>query len=101
MAPKTRMPFYTNDEIRVLKRAFDLACADLGLEPGRRGQREQLGCLIFEIAATGVDDCTALRRRSVRRFRSSFAAGRPPVVSENVPALVVRLTRPSSGEPRK
>lgn len=89
------MPFYTNDEIRALKRAFDLACADLGLHPGSRALRERLGVLIFEVAASGVDDCTALRRQSVCRFRNSVAAGRPERTSAKVPAFVLRLSRPS------
>ncbi len=76
------MPFYTNDEIRELKRAFDLACADLGLVPDRRTRmlREQLGSLIFDIAAAGVEDCASLRRQSVRRFQRAVGAGDVPSV---------------------
>ncbi|WP_072394439.1 hypothetical protein [Hyphomicrobium sp. CS1GBMeth3] len=79
------MPFYTNDEIREIKRAFDLACADLGLRPNSRSRplREELGSLMFDIAATGVDDCTSLRRQSVRQFQRAVGAGVLPDVARS------------------
>lgn len=95
------MPFYTNDEIRVLKRAFDLACADLGLHPGRRVMRKRLGVVIFEIAAGGVSDCATLRRQSVRRFRNSDTAGRAEADAPEIASFITRLNRPLPDRPGK
>ena len=73
MTSTTGKCFFTSDELSVLQRAFDLACADLRLSFQRPPMREQLGALIFELAAAGEIDCAALRRLSVQRFRGRFA----------------------------
>ncbi len=61
---------FTNEELSVLKQAFDQACADLGLTPDRTLQREHLAALIFQMATGGETDCATLRRDGVARFRN-------------------------------
>jgi hypothetical protein len=60
---------FTNEELAVLKQAFDQACSDLGLAPDRRLEREHLAALIFRLATAGEMDCATLRRDSAGRFR--------------------------------
>lgn len=60
---------FTNEELSVLKRAFDQACADLGLAKGRMLEREHLAVLIFPMATGGAKDGAELCRKSVARFR--------------------------------
>jgi hypothetical protein len=69
MVSTKRKSIFSSDELSVLQRAFDLACKDLRLSPDGVRPCEELGALIFDIAATGEADCMALRRESVRRFR--------------------------------
>ncbi|MBN8911901.1 MAG: hypothetical protein J0H65_07555 [Rhizobiales bacterium] len=60
---------FTNEELSILKRAFDQACADLELAPDSRLHREHLAVLIFQMATGGESDCERLRRHGVERFR--------------------------------
>ena len=64
-----RQSVFTNEELSVLKRAFDQACADLGLAQGRTLEREHLAVLVFQMAVGGEKDGAELCRKSVARFR--------------------------------
>lgn len=69
MASSKGQSFFTNEQLSVLKQAFDQACADLQLTCDRTLQREHLAVLIFQMAAAGETDGATLRQQSVRRFR--------------------------------
>lgn len=69
MKSNDRQCVFTNEELSVLKRAFDQACVDLGLDQGRALEREHLAVLIFRIAAGGEEDSAELCRQGVQRFR--------------------------------
>jgi len=60
---------FTNEELCVLKRAFDQACADLGLAQSRTLEREHLAVLILQMATGGEKDGAELCQKSVARFR--------------------------------
>ena len=60
---------FTNEELSILKRAFDQACADLELAPDSILQREHLAVLIVQMATGGETDCATLRQHGVERFR--------------------------------
>jgi hypothetical protein len=85
---------FTNDELSVLKRAFDEACADLGLTPDQTLQREHLAGLIFQIATGGETDCGALRQQGIARFR----LGTPWRLIEVGTTDVIALTRGTTSD---
>ncbi|MCC7251088.1 hypothetical protein [Hyphomicrobium sp.] len=88
--------FFTSEELLLLQRAFDLACADLKLGRERGAQREQLGAFIFQVASTGKVSVAGLRRQSVQRFRHWAA---PPPVDTGL-AGVLRFADGIKGQPR-
>ncbi len=69
MDSKGRHSAFTNEELSVLKRAFDQACADLGLGQSRTLEREHLAVLIFQMARGGAEDSAELCRQGVQRYR--------------------------------
>lgn len=71
MASTKRKSYFTNDDLVLLQKAFDLACADLRLGRASLPVREQLGVILFQIAEAGETDCTELRRRAVECLRST------------------------------
>ena len=75
MASAKSKSFFTNDELATLRRAFELAAADLGLSPADDVPRTRLSALVFDVARTGVSDCVTLRAQAVARFKDP-AAGR-------------------------
>ncbi len=69
MTSAKRKSYFTNDDLAALQVAFDLACAELRLGRAALAAREQLGALLFQIAANGETDPRQLRRRAVDCFR--------------------------------
>lgn len=83
---------FTNEELSILKQAFEQACADLEITPDRTLQREHLAVLIFQMATGGETDCATLRRRSVERFRLGAPWTPIEISSADVIALTDRQT---------
>jgi hypothetical protein len=88
----------SNEDLAILKRAFDEACADLGLSSDRTLQREHLAVLIFQMATGGETDCATLRRQGVERFR----LGTPwkPVEMRNADVIAL-VESPTPGRPSR
>ncbi|MGE0024587.1 MAG: hypothetical protein AB7S70_13265 [Hyphomicrobium sp.] len=88
---------FTNDDLRVLQAAFDLASADLKLGADRHYLRSYLASLVFEIAAEGETDAAEIRSRSVRRFRRGHDPDPPVPPPTTLPRLAGHRVRYPAG----
>lgn len=82
--------YYTDDELQVLQRAFDQACADLQISSDNASLREQVAIVMFQLAAAGELDCAALRWQAVRRFRPGMELQPVPM-----PILALHVIKPA------
>lgn len=92
-----RKSYFTNDELALLQKAFDLACADLRLGQAALPAREQLGMILFQIAEGGEADCDELRRRAVECLTGSARVW-PPDVHPAVVSFARDFNHPRFGQ---
>lgn len=94
MAPSHRKLFFGPEDLAVLQRVFDLACADLKLAPRDRILRERLGAQLFALAQQTSCHPRRLRKRVVLHFCATVRRVEGPRISRTVP-------RAGSGGPHK
>ena len=98
MALRDPKSYYTQEDLRTLSQAFDLACSEIGLCPGDEGARECLAVLIFDVARTGVMDGAMLHAQVVDRFKAT-GWGESAVPHAHI-SLAVQLRVPVQPQPR-
>lgn len=86
MIPFHRKLFFGPEDLAVLQRVFDLACADLKLSPRDRILRERLGAQLFALAQQTSCLPTRLRKRVVLHFCATVRRVEVPRTAVSVPS---------------
>jgi hypothetical protein len=80
---------FDNEELVALRKAFEQACAELGLGTDKfgNGQREHLAILIFSLAREGAEELATLQRRAVAQMLHPSLGKTPTVMAGRNPEL--------------